>query len=149
MLNEPLPAGYSELFYLIHTHVYISKGCQLLQNSTFQQLRGREDLKGATAHLQGARAQEWLILGEKNLSQQQTQQEGRETSKEIKYIQLQCENGWAADAQQSGPRHPELQSSWFLPQPGRTSALGTLGNAKCHGARNVGAPDTSWDGVSS
>lgn len=67
MLNEPLPAGYSELFYLIHTHVYISKGCQLLQNSTFQQLRGREDLRGATTHLQGARAQRWLILGEKNL----------------------------------------------------------------------------------
>lgn len=41
VLNEPLPAGYSELFYLIHTHVYISKGCQLLQNSTFQQLWGR------------------------------------------------------------------------------------------------------------
>lgn len=83
VLNEPLPAGYSELFYLIHTHVYISKACQLLQNSTFQQLWGREDLKGATAHLQGARAQGGLILGEKNLSQQRMQQEGREISKEI------------------------------------------------------------------
>lgn len=147
MLNEPLPAGYSELFYLIHTHVYISKGCQLLQNSTFQQLWGREDLKGATAHLQGARAQGWLILGEKKTSpSSERQQEGRETSREMEYIPLGCENGGVEMPSRAGQ---DTQSSWFLPQPGRTSALGTLGKAKCPGTRNVGAPATSWEGVKS
>lgn len=42
---------------------------------------------------------------------------GEGNSKEVECIELGCENGWAGDAQQSWPRHPELQSSWFLPQP--------------------------------
>lgn len=111
--------------------------------STYQQLRGRQALKGATVHLHGAQApaaaRGRLISaarhrGDKvfqtNLSQHQMQQEQREISKhrqERKYSQLGCENRWDGDVEESWPRHPELQSSWFLQQPGRTPVLETPG----------------------
>lgn len=45
--------------------------------------------------------------------------------KRKKYSQLGCENGWDGDLQESWSRHPELQSSWFLQEPGRTPVLET------------------------
>lgn len=84
--NEPLPAGYSGLFYLIHTHVSISisNACQLPPNSARQRLGGKRAPRGA--RVAGKKQK-------KNREKAKVNQGGMEMSKEDVQVTPSCRGG--------------------------------------------------------
>lgn len=115
--NEPLPAGYSGLFYLIHTHVSISisNACQLPPNSARQRLGGKRAPRGA--HVAGKKQKK------KNREKAKVNQGGMETSEEDVQVTPSCRGGGYCDSRKGC-------WGWKLGVRGKISEQGNAGIPK-------------------